>query len=369
MAHFEEELFAVCLPGLEQVLLTECRPLDPSARAVPGGVELRGARGLHRRANLWLRTASRVLMRVGEVRLNQGSKDLERAFSAIPSRGLLIPGQELSVSVTAPLGRSLPELLARAWGVKLGKVKDEGGALVRLRLSHGLCLVSVDTSGELLHLRGYRQEVALAPLRETLAAGLLALAGYDGKGPVYDPMCGSGTLLIEAVRFAKGLPPGSQRRFRFESWPSFDKEAWEAERAAAGDGARSPPEVGPFRGSDLNAGALGTARRNARRAGVLEHIALERLDARKLAPWSGVTPGLVICNLPYGQRVAERSALKQLYSDFARSLSEAFPGWRVGLLAREPALLAAAFQREPVSQTALKNGGIPCTFSVFKTDA
>jgi len=276
-----ERLFATCTQGLEPVLEAEARALGFTTRAVNCGVELTGERGSHRRANLWLRTASAVLLVEGRRR--------------------------------------------------------------------------VDTSGELLYFRGYRQEIGRAPLRETLAAGMLLLSKWDpAVEALWDPMCGSGTVLIEAALIAEGRAPGAQRHFAFEQSSGFDAAAWAKEPRTHGTPLRPL-----LLGTDLNAGALGTARRNARRAGVLERLTLERLDATRLTPRAG--PGLVAANLPYGKRVGERGKLAELYAAFGASLRSAAKGWRFAFLLREhaDALGLKIEERHP-----LDNGGLSCTLVV-----
>jgi putative N6-adenine-specific DNA methylase len=210
----------------------------------------------------------------------------------------------------------------------------------------------VDTSGELLYFRGYRQEIGRAPLRETLAAGMLLLSKWDPtREALWDPMCGSGTILAEAALLAQGRAPGAQRKFAFENVPGFDASAWAAEPRT-----RGTPSKPLLFGTDLNAGALGTARRNARRAGVLELLTLERLDATKLPAKPG--PGLVISNLPYGKRVGERGELASLYSAFGKSLRAAAAGWRFAFLLRER---ADALGLRIDATHALDNGGLGCT--------
>ncbi len=219
---------------------------------------------------------------------------------------------------------------------------------------------SVDTSGELLFRRGYRQEISRAPMRETLAAGMLQLAGFQGDEPLWDIMCGSGTLAIEAALVARNLAPGLRRRFAFERFTSHDAQAWAKERAEAEARVRSAPA--PIRASDLNAGALGTARRNARRAGVLESISIERLDATRLSAPAG-PKGLVVANFPYGKRVGDRAALSALYRDVGATMRGALVGWRFAFLVAKGSdvdALGLPFERV----FALQNGGIACTLLV-----
>ncbi|MFN0061459.1 MAG: class I SAM-dependent RNA methyltransferase [Myxococcaceae bacterium] len=302
MSNASETLFATTTPGLESVLAAEVQALGHTPTVVRGGVEWVAPSGGHRKANLWLRTANCVSMRSGEGRKRGG-----RALSG-----------------------------------------------------------SIDTSGELLYRRGYRQEVSRAPMRETLAAGLLCLADYEPSRPLWDPMCGSGTFLIEAALLARGLPPGAMRKFAFEEWPSHDARAWEEERASAVVQAK-PLQSGLIWGSDINAGALGTARRNAKRAGVLEALALFRADVQTLVPprsgVAGAPPsgGLLITNLPYGRRLGKKENLEALYRSIWNGWHQNLPGWRAAFYVKDAALLEQVAQVPASRRFPVDNGGLHCT--------
>ncbi len=330
-----QALFIACTPGLEPALEAELSELGHPGRAVPGGVELTAPAGAYRELNLWSRVASRVLVRV--------------AAGAAPN--------ELARLPLAPFGRTFTLELGDGAGrfrdVLAAQAGRGDGPTLHARMDGPRCVVSVDTSGELLYQRGYRQEIGRAPLRETLAAGLLRLAGWRPGEPLWDVMCGSGTILIEAAEQAAGLAPGRNRRFGFEAFTGHDEAAWRALPR------QRPATVTPLFGSDVNAGALGTARRNARRAGVLSSLSLERLDATRLPARAG--PGLVVANLPYGKRVGERSELAALYRGLGQAIGRALPGWRYAFLLEEGAehLGVPLPQRLPV-----RNGGLRCELVV-----
>ncbi len=387
-----EVLFASTTPGLEPTLLAEARALDAGARAVEGGVELRGPAGLHQRANLSLRTASRVLLRLADFELFSPNA-LAQALRG--AAGVLPRGGEAVLSVIARGGRLGSENAARAavaqaLGVTLasghpersrgaGPGRESGhpersrGALtdrqessgpfeLTLRAQGSAVSLSVDTSGELLYRRGYRQEVSRAPLRETLAAGVLLLAGYTGEEPLVDPLCGSGTFLIEGALLASRRAPGLARAFAFERFATFDSAAYERLKAELrAQGRPRPPAL--LRGSDLNAGALGTARRNARRAGVLESLELHREDALKLSPPPG-PPGLLVANLPYGKRISGGEDVPAFLRAFSgRLCAAAFKGWRAALLTLESDVGALKLPGRPAVH-ALDNGGLHCALCV-----
>jgi putative N6-adenine-specific DNA methylase len=338
-----ETIFVSTTPGLEPALLHEAQGLG-EARAVEGGVQVRGDAGLHRRANLELRLASRVMLEVARVEA-AASRPLD-GFDWSP---FLLPGEQVALEILSPQRLALPR-----W-----PVSANGGLAARLRIEGKQLVLSVDTSGELLHRRGYRQETSHAPLRETLAAGLLALARYDPREPLWDPMCGSGTLPIEAAWIAQDRAPGLARTFAFERFPAQDAAAWAREQAAATARIHVPPA--PILASDKNAGALGVARRNARRAQAGEALTLSRLDATvPQRDFQG--PGLVLANLPYGKRVGRDLELETLYRAFADALRAGVPGWRVGWLVADAALLDVGIAWQ--SQHRLENGGLPCVFAL-----
>jgi putative N6-adenine-specific DNA methylase len=360
-----EQLFAVALPGLEPALEAEAVALGLGPRRVAGGVELEGAAGLHQEANLRLRTASRVLLRLGSFRAPDvgaltrglGALDLSRVWDGEGTPRLSVAAHQARVP-----GAAVPGAAARAWGLssvaRAGPLDEEEaqGLMLLVRLEGQECVVSADTSGEPLHRRGYRQEVGRAPLRETLAAGMLVLAGYDGAEPLVDPMCGSGTFLIEGAWMSMRRAPGLERSFAFERFPRFAAAAWAERKARAQAEALSLPRAA-LHGFDINAGALGTARRNARRAGVA--LALERRDVRTLeAPVAG--PGLVVANPPYGKRVGEEGELPELYRALGATLRRAFKGWRAALLVPDEAGLVRALGLPEARSLPARNGGLRC---------
>ncbi len=339
-----EAFFVSCTPGLEAPLSQELAGLGLDARVVTGGCEVNAAPpGTLIRVNVQSRLASRVSWRLGQL-------DSPAAVVRLPVRQLIGPGPfQLGISEEPGARSAVPAEVWRNAAVKAWGALGEGPEL-SFRLSRAGCTVSVDTSGELLHMRGARQETGKAPLRETLASGVLRLCGWKPGEPLWDVMCGSGTFVIEAAEQAMGLQPGRARPFACQSFASFDAKAF----AAA---TKPGPSVSSWiRGSDLNAGALGVARRNAKRAGVFETIELERLDATKLVRPTG-PPGLVIANLPYGKRVGQRFELHGLYQGVGAALRRGLSGWRFGfLLAEGDDALGLAVE----TKTPVKNGGLWC---------
>ncbi len=362
----KERVYVSTLPGLEPALEGEAAALGLSPRRVEGGVELEGPSGLHQEANLRLRTASRVLLRLGTFRAPDAGA-LTKALTGLPLSRVWDGRTPPKLAVTLHRSRlpgpdAVLAAAARAWGLpsvsRAGPLDEEvsPGLTLLVRAEGDAWTVSADTSGEALHRRGYRQEVSRAPLRETLAAGILLLAGYDGVAPLVDPMCGSGTFLIEAAWMSLRRAPGLARSFAFEAFPSFDAAAWAARRARA-EAEALPAPRGAQRGFDLNAGSLGTARRNARRAGVT--LTLERHDVRTLgAPSDG--PGLLVANPPYGKRVGEGVDLPGLYRALGATLRKGFGGWRVALLVPQDPGLIQALGLSEAQALPLRNGGLAC---------
>lgn len=366
-ARMGETLYVSTLPGLEPALEAEARERGLSFRGVEGGIECEGPSGLHQTANLHLRTASRVLLRLGTFTAPTADA-LVRGLGRLHMADVWDGAAPLRMAVSlhrsvAPGPAVVLESAAVAFNPRevaaTGHLDEEGagpGLTLLVRGEGERWTVSADTSGAPLYQRGYRQEVGRAPLRETLAAGILRLAGYAGDAPLVDPMCGSGTFLVEGAWMSQRRAPGLLRAFAFQSFPSFDAAAWERRRAEAEGEALTEPRVAP-RGYDLNAGALGTARRNARRAGVT--LALERQDLRTLKAPPEV-PGLVVANPPYGKRVGEVEDLPDLYRALGATLNGAFREWRKALIVPDEPRLVAALGLKDARRLPVKNGGLRC---------
>jgi putative N6-adenine-specific DNA methylase len=212
---------------------------------------------------------------------------------------------------------------------------DNPPQLVVVRLVNDHCIVSIDSSGELLHRRGYRQAVAKAPLRETLAAAMLLASGWDIASPLLDPFCGSGTIAIEAALLSLGVPPGRSRRFAFMDWPGFEPKIWES--VLAESTARAGSVVPVIQASDRDAGAVRMAQENAERAGVADYIKFSCRAVSAIGPPD--EPGGVVTNPPYGLRVSEGKDLRNLYAQFGNVLRAKCPGWQVTVLCNDMKLL------------------------------
>ena len=351
--------FAVATPGLEEPVHAEIAALDGATEVarVDGGVEFAGPLAVGMAANLHSRTATRILLRLGEVEARQFS-ELRRRLGKLPFEELVPAGRPLRVDAAASRCRlyhtgALAETAALAVADRVGPLPaaekdDEGAARVLLRGREDRFLVSVDASGELLHRRGWRVETGRAPLRETLAAGLLWLCGYDPARPFVDPMCGAGTIALEACALALGVAPGLARSFAFERWPRFDPAAWDRLRDQALAAIRSAPPA-PLHAFDRDAEAVEIARRNAGRAGFLAHLEIERAElGARPAP---APPGLLVVNPPYGRRLGGLHG-----RDLGRLLRAGYPGWRAGVLL--PAADRGGLGWAPEAVHPLTNGGL-----------
>lgn len=340
------EIFLTAPPGLEQSLLAEAKELDfASPKAVPGGVTVQGSWAEVWRANLCLRGAARVLARIGEFRafhLAQLDKRARKFPWAdvlrrdVPVRVEVATNRKSKIYHAGAAAQRVETAIAETLGAPITKNAADAALTVKLRIEDNLCVFSVDTSGEGLHKRGHKTAVGKAPMRENLASLFLRSCGYNGQEPVLDPMCGSGTFVIEAAEIALGLLPGRSRSFAFEQLATFDAEAWAALRAM--EMARDTELR--FYGSDRNSGAVEMATANAERAGVAGCTQFLQAAVSDLQRPDG-PPGLVIVNPPYGARIGNKKLLFALYGALGQVLAERFSGWRVGIVTSETALAKA----------------------------
>jgi putative N6-adenine-specific DNA methylase len=369
-------IYSVCAPGLESVLHQELLQLGllkgeaAQSGAPAGGIAFTSdLHGLYR-ANLWLRTASRVLVRLGAFEA-VGFSELRRRASRLEWERFLKPGAPVALRVTCHKSRlyhsdAVAERVAAAIGDRLGKTppvlkptdEDEGppAQLVVVRLAHDQCTISLDSSGDLLHRRGYRLATAKAPLRETLAAGMLLASGWDKTSLLLDPFCGSGTIAIEAALLANGIAPGGRRRFAFMDWPGFDAALWKSMLDRAEKHRRPHASGRPHvLASDRDAGAIEMARANAARAGVAEQIEFTCQALSAIQPPG--QPGWIVTNPPYGLRVSAKQDLRNLYAQLGNVLREKCPGWQTAILCSDLALLGQTRLKLDTSLS-LINGGV-----------
>lgn len=350
-------LIATCVLGLEEILESELRALRATGIAAEkGAVTFSGTWEDCWRANWRLRTANRVLVELGSWDGPDGASLAAGARSLIAARGperrgrgpaidlaaLFHPDRSFAIQATCTastirdarwVALSVKDGLVDGqrdrWGRRSSVDRERPDLHLRVRLHRDHASLLLDTSGEPLDRRGYRAVTAAAPVREQLAAACILASGWDGRGPVVDPMCGSGTLLAEAAWIALGRAPGHLREeWAFERLPGFDPTAFAAIR-------REPlPVPGPdvlLVGNDVSAEALRAARANLDKAGVLDHATLTRGDAFALEPPPG--PGLVVVNPPHGERIGTDTEQWRALGDL---LKQRFKGWKAAVLAGGP---------------------------------
>ncbi|MGH1415268.1 MAG: THUMP domain-containing class I SAM-dependent RNA methyltransferase [Pelagimonas sp.] len=334
------EIFLAAPPGLEPILADEARDAgfaDP--QPVAGGVTIRGGWPDVWRANLCLRGAGRVLARIGSFRAFHLAQ-LDKRSRKFDWAAVLRPDVPVRVEVTCRESkiyhdRAAKQRVETAIKETLGaQISAEASLRVMVRIEDDLVTISLDTSGEPLHRRGHKEAVGKAPMRENLAALFLRQCGYTGSETVVDPMCGSGTFVIEAAEIAAGLMPGRSRNFAFETLANFDANHWADLRQTT----KERVDVGAaFCGSDRDDGAIRSSLSNAKRAGVDAYCHFNRAAVSDLQRPQG-KPGLVIVNPPYGARIGNRKLLFSLYGSLGKTLKDRFSGWRVGMVTSDAGL-------------------------------
>ena len=351
--------------------MRELAELDIGASAVPGGVAFSGGWGACYRANLWSRIASRILWRIAEFGY-RNEQELYAAVRALDWPRYFRVERTLRVNVTAqrsPL-KSLEFATLRikdavcdrfreALGKRPSVERANPDVRVHAFLEAERATLYLDTSGEPLFKRGWRTGAAEAPLRENLAAGIVALSGWTPQEPLMDPMCGAGTLLVEAAALARGRPPGAKRSFGFERLAAFDAALWERiER-----GHRTEERVPQLYGSDSDARALAAARRNLAEAGVERWVKLEQADV--LERGAPAPAGVIIMNPPYGERMGSPEELARFYPRLGDALKQRFAGWRCYIFTAD-LRLPKLIRLEPSRRTPLWNGALECRLYEFK---
>jgi putative N6-adenine-specific DNA methylase len=371
-----ERYFATCARGIEPVLADELRALDALDVDIGrGGVSFRGERSLLYQANLWMRTAIRVLWPILEADVCSPD-ELYDAVRSLDWSGYMTPEHTLAVDCNVRDSRithskyaalrvkdAICDQFVQRCGKRPNVDVDEPMIGLNLHISRDHAVLSLDSSGESLHKRGYRPIQTRAPLNEALAAALVLLTGWRGASPFADPLCGSGTLAIEAAWIALRRPPGlTRRRFGFQSWMDFDVDLWTALRDEARRGIEKELPA-PILASDARGDAVSFAINNARAAGIGHLLRFDKRDVRDFQPPPRTT-GVLLCNPPYGERIGEEKALVGLYSVLGEMIAQRCRGWIAYVFTGNPRL-AAAIGLEPVAQLALYNGKIPCRLLKF----
>ncbi len=365
-----EKLFAVVSPGLEKTCAEELVALGITPQDITaGGVAFEGRLRDIYQSNLWLRTASRILVRFAEFK-SRDFPDLHRRAHKLPWGRFIQPEAAIAFRVTCHTSRlnhttRIAETLESAANQALGRSTNpvgENPQMVMVRIVDDQVVISIDSSGELLHRRGYRQSVTVAPLRETLAAGVLMLLGWNSSEPLADPMCGSGSFLLEGALLARHHAPGINRTFAFFNWPVYRQGLWkllsdEARRA-------SLDTALVITGGDENPKAVEATKANCERNDVAEQIVISTIPLSEQPVHEG--QGLVVCNPPYGKRLDLGENPKQYYAELGKQLQRAYPGWRLAMICPNPDFVKAT--GIPFKQiTSLDNGGLKVSLFATKT--
>ena len=361
-------LFVTCPRGLEAPLSQELEQLKcQDIRAVDGGVACKGGMEQVYRINLHSRTASRVLLRLtksgyrSEQDIYKAAKnirwtdwfDLEQTFK------VKVEGKRAQVKSLDFVGLKIKDAVCDVFRDACGARPNVGKIRPDIRIHAFIderdIQIFIDTSGEALFKRGYRQDTGEAPMRENLAAGLLLLAGYDGTQPFQDPFCGSGTIVIEAAWITTRRAPGLMRRFGFEKLKNFDAALWKKLKHEAETQIRPAPA--PISGSDNDRHMIRAAVANAQAAEVDTFIRFEVKDAQDTRP--NGEGGILISNPPYGVRLAEVQALQALYPQLGAWLKQHYAGWLAGMFTGDRDM--PKFMRlSPKRKIPLYNGNLDC---------
>ena len=361
-------LFVTCPRGLEAPLSQELEQLKcQDIRAVDGGVACKGGMEQVYRINLHSRTASRVLLRLtksgyrSEQDIYKAAKnirwtdwfDLEQTFK------VKVEGKRAQVKSLDFVGLKIKDAVCDVFRdacdarPSISKIRPD--IRIHAFIDERDIQIFIDTSGEALFKRGYRQDTGEAPMRENLAAGLLLLAGYDGTQPFQDPFCGSGTIVIEAAWIATRRAPGLMRRFGFEKLKNFDAALWKKLQHEAETQIRPAPA--PISGSDNDRYMIRAAVANAQAAEVDTFIRFEVKDAQDSRP--NGEGGILISNPPYGVRLAEVQALQALYPQLGAWLKQHYAGWLAGMFTGDRDM--PKFMRlSPKRKIPLYNGNLDC---------
>jgi len=370
-----ESFFATCPRGLEPLLAEELQQLKAEKiHAVGGGVGFGGDFLVCYRANLESRIASRVLWQVATGGY-RNEDDIYRAAYALPWTDWFDPVRRIRVDVSAtksPL-TSLNFVTLKIKDAVCDKIRRLSGRRpdvdtrqpdipIQGHLTDRDFTLYLDTTGEPLFKRGQRMATGEAPLRENLAAGILRLAGWVPGTPLLDPMCGSGTILLEAAHMGLDVAPGLGRHFTFEKFKNFDAHRWRElwQRSAA----RQKPKVPlAIYGSDSSGDVLKAARANLMAAGLEKVVSLKRANVLDIS--APAKEGIIVTNPPYGVRLGEQQALAEFYPKLGDVLKKQFSGWRAYLLSgdmRLPKLIRLAASK----RTPLYNGALECRLFEYK---
>ena len=363
------KIFLVVPPGLEQIAKKEVAELFPTLRTSSTTNELEYECDLQTiyKLNLLLKVPNRVLVRFGEFEAT--------SFQELFTKTVRLPWKlffkkDVSVkirttchksklyhsdAVTERIHQAIESNLAKKVPLLKGDSEESHGKqqLIIVRLLRDQVSISIDSSGNPLYMRGYREIVSKAPIRENLAASIILASGWTPEFPLIDPFCGSGTIPIEAALIAKNHPPGLYRDFAFENWPEFNQSYWQNMRR---EYIQNFVDVTTrIQGSDRNIGSIENARKNAEKASVNRFIEWKNQSISDVKPYG--QPGWIITNPPYGLRISSNKDIRNLYAQFGNVLRQKFQGWNVIFLCNS-VNLANQTRLKPKSLFSFSNGGI-----------
>jgi putative N6-adenine-specific DNA methylase len=374
-----DKFFATCARGLEPILADELRALKAGGvEEGRGGVHFSGDQATLYQANLWLRTAIRVLKPLTTFQA-ASPEELYEGVKSIDWSGHLTLEHTLSVDCNVRdshithshyAALKVKDAICDQFLERTGKrpsVDTENPLFaLNLHIYRDLAVLSLDSSVESLHKRGYRPILMRAPINEALAAALILKTGWRGDAPLVDPLCGSGTFCIEAAWIALQRPPGLTRKaFGFQSWMDHDVKLWTELRDQARRGVKKKLDHAIL-GSDERRDSLRHSQDNARAAGMGHILNFSVKNMKDVQPPAG-PPGVVICNPPYGERIGEEKELRELYRTMGGVFRQRFGGWRVFVFTGN-ARLARQIEMKVVAETAFWNGKIPCRLLEYRPE-
>jgi putative N6-adenine-specific DNA methylase len=368
--------FATVARSLEPIAARELERLGAQdVRPDFTGVHFTGDRALMYRVNLWTRTIFRVLLVITEFRAPNAER-LYREVQKIAWEEYLKPENTLAVNATGgnrqlnhthftalQVKNAIVDQQRRQFSKRSSVDTEHPDLLVNVHIHKDRCILSLDSSGTSLHRRGYRPAVGFAPLKETLAAALLEMAEWEPSLPFLDPLCGSGTLPLEASLKALNIAPGLFRdRFGFESWLDFEPNLWNTLREEAKNSQLSALKA-PIIGSDRDPEIIHQARTNAQNCGVSEQVSFTQTELSQLeAPCDR---GVIICNPPYGERLGDVRELGDFYKQLGDIFKQRFKGWTAFVLTGNKEL-AKRVGLKASRRIRVYNGSIPCTLLEYE---
>ena len=367
--------FATVSRGLEEVAARELSNLGAEdVRPDFTGVHFSGDKRLLYKANLWMRTSFRILKPIARVKSFNGD-ELYRSVQKLDWSKYLTPDMTLAVTCTGKnkllnhthftalqIKNSVTDWQKVRGGKRSSVDTENPDVLINAHIDQKHCIISLDSSGSSLHRRGYRPAIGAAPMKETLAAALLDLAEWTPDMPFLDPMCGSGTLPIEATLKALNIAPGLYRNFGFQNWLDYDRDLWSSLVKDASERQKRDLDI-PIIGSDRDLKVIRQAFVNAENSGLEDYVKFARRNLSEIQP--PADRGVIICNPPYGVRLGDEAELGELYTQLGDIFKQRFKGWTAYIFTGSMKLSKQVGLRTS-KRIKLYNGAIPCTLLKYE---